>query len=101
MLRKFVALVAIVLCVGIESLAAPPAAASKSSLVAARGGYRYRRYSYPGYGGGSYRGSGGRASALDYPPWTQPTASRMHQWNKYPNQPYYLRGERKSLGILP
>ena len=73
-----------------------------------RGGYRYRNSppraavvaprSATNYG---YRGSTGRTSALDYPPWTQPEATRRNQWNKYPNQPYYLRGERKSLLILP
>ncbi|HVX14944.1 MAG TPA: hypothetical protein VHC22_27385 [Pirellulales bacterium] len=77
--------------------------------VAWRGGYSYRRMSAPAastrnYSGRTYSGnrsSGGRTSALDYPAYTQPDVSRRHQWNKYPNQPYYLRGERKSLLILP
>ena len=80
--------------------AAPVSA--KIESVAWRGGYRYR--SYPASRNHSYngnRGSSGRTSALDYPPSSQPYATRIHQWNKYPNQPFYLRGERRSLGILP
>jgi hypothetical protein len=88
------------------------AALACEAQAAWRGGYRYRPYrattnsGYSGsnYSGSSYsgsRGSSGRTSALDYPPSSQPYASRMHQWNKYPNQPFYLRGERRSLGILP
>ncbi len=79
--------------------------------IAWRGGYSYRRMSVPAASARSYTGtgraysgnrsSGGRTSALDYPAYTQPDVSRRHQWNKYPNQPYYLRGERKSLLILP
>lgn len=73
-----------------------------------RGGYRFRNSpartaatAPRGWTNNGYRGSTGRTSALDYPPWTQPYSTRINQWNKYPNQPYYLRGERKSLLILP
>ncbi|HET6882918.1 MAG TPA: hypothetical protein VFI31_22305 [Pirellulales bacterium] len=80
------------------------------SPVSWRGGYRYRRYSSSASttrassGARTYssnRASSGRSSPLDYPAYSQPRSSRQHQWNKYPNQPYYLRGERKSLLILP
>jgi hypothetical protein len=104
MLKKFVAIAVVLggLVSDIEAApAAPMPAPSKTVPVAWRGGYRYRRYSYPAYSGNAYRGSGGRTSALDYPSYSQPTISRNHQWNKYPNQPFYLRGERRSLGILP
>lgn len=84
----------------------PSAVAAKA--VVWRGGYRFRnspaRTTATAPRGGNYygyRGSTGRSSALDYPSWTQPYATRINQWNKYPNQPYYLRGERKSLLILP
>ena len=80
----------------------------RATPVAWRGGYRWRSYSYGGANSGyrtgnyGYRGGNyGKTSPLDYPPSSQPTISRMHQWNKYPNQPFYLRGERRSLGILP
>lgn len=73
----------------------------RASPIAWRGGYRYRSYSYRGSRSYSPRGSTARSSPLDYPPSSQPTATRRHQWNKYPNQPFYLRGERKSLLILP
>jgi hypothetical protein len=88
-----------------EVQAAPVSA--KIQTVAWRGGYRYRRYSYPAASRPASSGqtsgyrSNGRTSALDYPSYTQPYSTRIHQWNKYPNQPYYLRGERKSLLILP
>lgn len=82
---------------------------ARVASVAWRGGYRYRRSAspatpartYSGYRSSGGRSSGGRSSALDYPGYTQPWATRTHQWNKYPNQPFYLRGERKSLLILP
>jgi hypothetical protein len=89
----------------VVAMMAVEAQAAGVTPVAWRGGYRYRRFSAPAtsttksYSGG--RSSSGRSSALDYPSYTQPYATRTHQWNKYPNQPYYLRGERKSLLILP
>jgi hypothetical protein len=88
-----------------EVQAAPVSA--EVQTVAWRGGYRYRRNSSAASSRpvSSNRTSGsrssGRSSALDYPSYSQPYASRTHQWNKYPNQPFYLRGERRSLGILP
>lgn|SRR5487761_1396757 len=91
--------------IDVQAIAAMPSV--RATPVAWRGGFRGRNYSYSGSGGGvyrgsrGYRGSSGKSSPLDYPPSSQPTVSRMHQWNKYPNQPYYLRGERKSLLILP
>ncbi|HWB08447.1 MAG TPA: hypothetical protein VG826_04455 [Pirellulales bacterium] len=103
MLKKVVAAGMVLAALVCEAQAEPSSA--KVETVAWRGGYRYRRSSYPAanrsadsYG---YRRSNGRSSALDYPPSTQPYATRINQWNKYPNQPYYLRGERKSLLILP
>jgi hypothetical protein len=78
---------------------------TKVEAVAWRGGYAYRRYSSPASNRPTYRygnrRSSGRSSALDYPSWTQPYSTRTNEWNKYPNQPYYLRGERKSLLIFP
>jgi hypothetical protein len=102
MITMFLAIGALMAGLAFESEAATPPSGVKTATVAWRGGYRYRRYSSPSTSSDAYsRGSYGRTSALDYPSSTQPWASRMHQWNKYPNQPYYLRGERKSLGILP
>lgn len=102
MIIRFLAIAAMLVGLAFESEAATSPVGLKTTSVAWRGGYRYRRYSYPASSNNAYsRGSYGRSSALDYPPSTQPQASRVHQWNKYPNQPYYLRGERKSLGILP
>src|SRR5581483_11393064 len=105
---KIVAAGMVLAALGCEVNAAPTSV--KVESVAWRGGYRYRRNSPPASSGSTtsrpasnygYRSSGGRTSALDYPPYSQPYASRTHQWNKYPNQPYYLRGERRSLGIFP
>lgn len=102
MIIRLLAAAAVLAALTVDGRAATPPDGLKTATVAWRGGYRYRRYSYPASSSNAYsRGSYGRSSALDYPSYTQPQASRMHQWNKYPNQPYYLRGERKSLGILP
>ena len=101
MSKKFVAAGVVLAALACEAQAAP----AKAEAVAWRGGYRYRRSSYPASSRPAYsygdRSSSGRTSALDYPSYTQPYSTRIHQWNKYPNQPYYLRGERKSLLILP
>ncbi len=89
-----VAVIASPLAVSSAPVAAMPSV--RASAVGWRGGYRFRgNYIY------APRRSTRRWSPLDYPASTQPEATRRHQWNKYPNQPYYLRGERKSLLILP
>lgn len=104
MFTKLVAAAVVVTAMAVEAQAAKGKSPGGISTVAWRGGYRYRRYSYsaaPARTYSSYRGSTGRSSALDYPSYTQPYSTRINQWNKYPNQPFYLRGERKSLLILP
>ena len=104
MFTKFVAVVVVAAGMAVEAYGANVRSPNGVTPVAWRGGYRYRRFSYPATTGRSYSGNrtySGRSSALDYPAYTQPYATRTHQWNKYPNQPYYLRGERKSLLILP
>ncbi|MGH7140143.1 MAG: hypothetical protein ACREHD_30765 [Pirellulales bacterium] len=113
MYTKLVAAVVVASAMAFEAMAFEAAAVEaaavegkspEASTVAWRGGYRYRRYSYsaaPARTYSSYRGSIGRSSTLDYPAYTQPYSTRINQWNKYPNQPFYLRGERKSLLILP
>ena len=104
MFRRFVLAVVAVGGLAIEAQAVGKAPSIEARSVAWRGGFRARSYAYRGsgsYNSYSSRGNVGRSSPLDYPASTQPAASRRHQWNKYPNQPYYLRGERKSLGILP
>ncbi|HQU42734.1 MAG: hypothetical protein B7Z73_13335 [Planctomycetia bacterium 21-64-5] len=109
MLTKLVLATLVVGGLAAEVRATDTPVSVKTQPVVWRGGYRFR--SYPARTGNfsAYRGSGsygnrgwtGRTSPLDYPPWTQPYVTRTNQWNKYPNQPYYLRGERKSLLILP
>lgn len=105
MVTKFLVMGAVLLGLAFEAQAKPTAASAKVIQAAWRGGYSYRRSAAPSYSNyrsnGYSRSSGGRTSALDYPPGWLPSASRNHQWNKYPNQPFYLRGERRSLGILP
>jgi hypothetical protein len=113
MLAKLVAAAVVTMAIVSDAQASDRQPAHVTA-VAWRGGYRYQRFSYapaPARTSSNYRSSGGwssggrssrgRSSPLDYPGYTQPWASRTHQWNKYPNQPYYLRGERKSLLILP
>jgi hypothetical protein len=105
MFKTFVVIGAVLIGLVIDVQAKPTTASAKVVPAAWRGGYSYRRSAAPAYAtyrsNGYSRSSGGRTSALDYPPGWLPAASRNHQWNKYPNQPFYLRGERRSLGILP
>jgi hypothetical protein len=111
MLKKLLVVAMVVAPLAVDSYAADLQLPSKVVPAAWRGGYRYRRYStsatttttrnFSGNQSYSSNRNYGRSSPLDYPAYSQPSASRNHQWNKYPNQPYYLRGERKSLGILP
>ena len=101
MWKRWISALAVAAGLAIEARAATAMPSVRATPVAWRGGYRYRSNSYRGSRSYSPRGSTARSSPLDYPPLSQPTATRRHQWNKYPNQPFYLRGERKSLLILP
>lgn len=101
MLLRLVLVGVVITGFAVEARQVEAAPAIGAVPVAWRGGYRSRGGYYRGSQRYSPRRAAGRSSPLDYSPSSQPPSTRNHQWNRYPNQPYYLRGERKSLLILP